>query len=228
MWLIAEYLPTALFSLRMSNATNAAAKTLLLPSPYCVKMTLLDASFRRDGVEATKLRFNWIKPLEVRVEPPLRAVVNGCFVKIQKLGDNGFGPAFALREYVAYDGNLRLAFRLTDLSKTEHGILSGLLLQINQLGKRGCFVQLISPPEIHEDLPHTFATPIGTSAGLTSAALLQPLDDMRPEATLPKVDPFSEIRVSQRDVIRRNVPTLVSYQRRQTSKGFTYYERSDQ
>jgi hypothetical protein len=161
------------------------------------------------------------------MEPPLRAVVNGCFVKIQKLGDNGFGPAFALREYVAYDGNLRLAFRVTDLSDSEREVLSGLLLQINQLGKRGCFVQLISPPELHKELAPSFASPIGISAEPTFAALLQPLDDMNPDATLPQVDAFSETRVSQRNVIRRNVPTLVPYQRRETSKGFTYYERTE-
>ncbi len=230
MWLIAEYLPTALFSLRMSNATNAAAKTLLLPSPYCVKMTLLDASFRRDGVEATKPRFEWIKPLEVRVEPPAHAVVNGCFVKIQKYDPDKkrFIDAFALREYVAYDGNLRLAFRVADLSQSERDVLSGLLLQINQLGKRGCFVQLVAPPKQQEKLPPSFATPITASVGMSQAALLQPLDDMQPNATLPQIDAFSDTRVSQRDLIRRNVPTLVPYQRRETSKGFTYYERRDQ
>jgi len=227
MWLVAEYLPTSLFSLRMSNATNAVAKTLLLPSPYCVKMALLDASFRRDGVEVTKLRFNWIKLLEVRLEPPLHAVVNGCFVKIQKLGDNGFGPAFALREYVSYDGNLRLAFRVTDLSESEREGLNNLLLQINQLGKRGCFVQLVAPAEFHEELASSFASPIGISAGFSIASLLQPLDDMQSNATFPQIDAFSETRVSQRDTIRRNVPTLVKYRRRESSKGFTYYERTE-
>ena len=227
MWLVAEYLPTSLFSLRMSNATNAVAKTLLLPSPYCVKMALLDASFRRDGIEITKRRFDWIKLLEVRVEPPRRAVVNNCFVKIQKLGDNGFGPAFALREYVAYEGNLRLAFRVTDLSEGEREVLNSLSLQINQLGKRGCFVQLIAPAEFHEELAPSFAAPIGISAGFSIVSLLQPLDDMQLNATFPQVDAFSEIRVSQRDAIRRNVPTLVTYRRRESSKGFTYYERTE-
>src|SRR5260370_28423610 len=125
-------------------------------------MALLDASFRIDGVEATAPRFDWIKRLTIRVEPPAQAVVNSCFVKILKLGDEGlFGPAFALREYVAYNDTLRLAFDLTDLSEGERGALSGLLLQINQLGKRGCFVQLVAPPTVGpSELGSSFAAPI--------------------------------------------------------------------
>jgi len=227
MWLIAEYLPTAMFSLRMSNATNAAAKTLLLPSPYCIKMALLDAAFRSSGIAATQERFEWIKRLTIRVEPPMQAVVNGCFVKIQKLGDNGFGPAFALREYVAYNGTMRLALAVTDLSTSEREALVSLLVQINQLGKRGCFVQLVAPPFLQSpELDSTFASAIGSS-GSSSAGLLQPLDDMQPDATFPQVSAFSGVSAS-RETIRRSVPTLVPYQRQQTSKGFTFYERREQ
>ncbi len=227
MWLIAEYLPTALFSLRMSNATNAAAKTLLLPSPYCIKMALLDASFRSSGIAVTQDRFEWIKRLTVRVEPPVQAVVNGCFVKIQKLGDNGFGPAFALREYVAYNGTMRLALAVTNLSTSEREALVSLLVQINQLGKRGCFVQLVAPPMLQSsELASTFASALGTNSSSLSA-LLQPLDDIQPDATLRQVDAFSGVSVS-RETIRRSVPTLVPYRRQQTSKGYTFYERREQ
>ena len=229
MWLIAEYLPTALFSLRMSNATNAAAKTLLLPSPYCIKMALLDASFRSSGIAVTQDRFEWIKRLIVRVEPPVQAVVNGCFVKIQKYDDDKkrFISAFALREYVAYNGTMRLALAVTNLSTSEREALMSLLVQINQLGKRGCFVQLVAPPMLQSSqLASTFASALGTNSSSLSA-LLQPLDDIQPDAELRQVDAFSGVSVS-RETIRRSVPTLVPYQRQQTSKGYTFYERREQ
>jgi hypothetical protein len=147
-------------------------------------------------------------------------------VKIQKLGDSAtFGPAFALREYVAYDGYLRFAFRVTDLSDANRDTLANLLAQINQLGKRGCFVQLAAVPEMCEELGVGFATPIGSSPVPKSGALLQPLDDMQPNATWHQVDAFSASHVC-RDAVRRSVPFLVPYKRNDTSKGFTSYERA--
>ena len=48
-WLLASFKPVTLFSLRMSIATSSAAKTLLVPTPYAVKLALVDAAFRADG-----------------------------------------------------------------------------------------------------------------------------------------------------------------------------------
>jgi hypothetical protein len=45
-WLIAEYQPTALFSLKISSATSSVGKTLVVPTPYSIKMALVDAAFR--------------------------------------------------------------------------------------------------------------------------------------------------------------------------------------
>jgi len=45
-WLLAEYQPTALFSLKISSATSSVGKTLIVPTPYSIKMALVDAAFR--------------------------------------------------------------------------------------------------------------------------------------------------------------------------------------
>ena len=227
MWLIAEYAPTALFSLRMSNATNAAAKTLLLPSPYCIKMALLDASFRQDGIQDTQTRFEWIKLLRIRIRPPENAVVNDCFVKIQRdeRGGGNFSPTFALREYVAFDGHLRIAFDIAAFTPEQVEQLRALLLHVNQLGKRGCFVQIVRPPaEPVPFLDDSFAVPIEEATGSSSAAILQALDDMQPDATFPQIDAFSNEQPRRED-IRKSRATLVPYQRRETSKAFAYYRR---
>lgn len=224
MWLIAEYLPTSLFSLRASNATNAAAKTLLLPSPYCVKMALLDASYRRDGIPATEARFEWIRGLAIRFEVPEHAVVNTCFVKIHKWNGAQWGDTFALREYVFYDGTLKIAFASKTLGEEWREQLPRLLPHINQLGKRGCFMQLLGAPEMFgEDLPSSFATPISQN-GLRGGVVLQPLDEMKEDAPLAKVNNFTLGSVSRKD-IRQNVATAVPYQRRATSRSFSYFSR---
>lgn len=45
-YLIAIYLPTSLFTLRMSTTTKTGGKTLFLPTPYAVKLALVDVGFR--------------------------------------------------------------------------------------------------------------------------------------------------------------------------------------
>ena len=225
MWLVAEFLPTSLFSLRASNATNAAAKTLLLPSPYCVKMALLDASYRRDGVATTEARFEWIRDLEIRFEVPQHAVVNTCFVKIQKWNNDAWGSTFALREYVFYQGTLKIAFTSKTLGEEWREQLPQLLLHINQLGKRGCFMQLLAPPELlQQELPVNFAVPL-SNGGLRGNVVLQPLDEMQPKAKLAQVNNFTSVSVTKA-AIRTSVATGVPYQRHASSRSFDYYRRS--
>jgi len=45
------YKPTALFSLKDSNATNSGAKSLFMPSPYSIKMAILNQAITLDGVD---------------------------------------------------------------------------------------------------------------------------------------------------------------------------------
>jgi hypothetical protein len=224
MWLVADYLPTAPFSLRASNATNAAAKTLLLPSPYCVKMALLDASYRRNGVEVTESRFEWIRDLEIRFEVPQHAVGNNCFVKIQKWNGEAWGDTFALREYVFYEGVLKIAFRNVAHDLEWEQELTMLLLHIQHIGKRGCFFQLMEPPKtLDGELPDSFAMPI-SQEGLRSGTLLQPLDEMRNDASLAKVNNFIPANAKRKE-IRVNVPTSVPYTRQSSSRSFSYFKR---
>jgi len=44
-----KYMPTALFSLKDSNATNSGAKALFLPSPYAIKMAILNQAITVGG-----------------------------------------------------------------------------------------------------------------------------------------------------------------------------------
>jgi hypothetical protein len=46
MWLIADYQPVTLFSLKNSLATSSGGKSLLVPTPCAFKMALLDAACR--------------------------------------------------------------------------------------------------------------------------------------------------------------------------------------
>src|SRR6185312_3026242 len=45
-WLVVEYQPTAMFSLKTSLATSSVGRTLVVPTPYSIKMGFVDAAFR--------------------------------------------------------------------------------------------------------------------------------------------------------------------------------------
>ena len=51
MWTIAYYEPTGLFSLRPALSTASGAQSLLVPTPFAVKMALLDVAIHLYGVE---------------------------------------------------------------------------------------------------------------------------------------------------------------------------------
>ena len=47
----AVFQPTTLFSLKDSNSTNSGAKSLFLPSPYAIKMAILNQAITIGGVD---------------------------------------------------------------------------------------------------------------------------------------------------------------------------------
>jgi hypothetical protein len=51
-WLIARYQPTSLFSLKHGDATSTGGKSLLVPTPFAIRMALLDAAIRTEGIAA--------------------------------------------------------------------------------------------------------------------------------------------------------------------------------
>lgn len=84
MWLKIKYSPTTLFSLKNSSATNSAGKSLLTPSPYSVKMALLNAIITYDSLDTAQANFSLIRDLEMRFSIPNSLIVNNCMIKIQK------------------------------------------------------------------------------------------------------------------------------------------------
>ncbi len=150
MWLEVVYRPTTLFSLRQSRATSSGAKSLLTPSPYAVKMALLNAIITYDSIQLAKENFNLIRDLEMRFSLPGKLVVNNCFLKIQKEPHSdkkkehpeiNFQSTVGFREYVYLAGDVKIAFMVED-NKIKNFLKQWFPL-INYFGKRGCFFQFI-------------------------------------------------------------------------------------
>ncbi len=248
MWLIAKYQPTALFTLKPANATSSGGKTLLVPTPFALKMALLDAAIRTRGLEWAKDKKNFagIRDLRVAASVPPRAVVSRTFTRILRVkeikskatekprliaqakaeGNWPYQKTIAYREYVQFDDALLLAFE-SPKNALAAETLTALLMQINYLGKRGGFVQLLTAPCVEVELPDDYT--LLNSEQLqpfNSRGLLQMLDDCGAKMTFEHADIYSKKRITlgKQRVLNH---VVLPYELIRSSKGFSYYERID-
>jgi hypothetical protein len=124
MWTVATYASSGLFTLRPSNTTNSGGQTLLFPTPYALKMALLDVAIRGWGVTQGASWFETIRDLRVALVGPSALVVNNTFIKIWRPKKDGpddrdgtgletpLNSTIAFRAFVAYNEPFQLAFGL--------------------------------------------------------------------------------------------------------------------
>lgn len=184
MWMIACYQQVTPFSLKPAAATSSGGKTLLAPTPYAVKMALLDVAIRTRGLAEGERLFLMLRDLSIAMELPQELVVMKGFSKswrpveskdLQKKdetheefearrreklaerierGQYPFYATIAYREYVYYRHTFQLALA-APAGASLPPELAQLLLGINYFGKRGGFVQLTRLPEVVEQLPQS-------------------------------------------------------------------------
>ncbi len=230
MWTIAEYEAVTLFSLKLSAATASGGKTLLAPTPYALKMALLDAACRTVGVTRAEAWWPAIRDLRVALRPAERVVVTNLFQKVlkprrspAKLDDPEAGPfqkTIGYREYAQLLGPWQVAF----YCQLPQEWLEGLLFNLSYLGKRGGFVQLTELRGQHATLPAEFVELTATPEMFAFQGTLQVLDDCAPTLTFAKANIYSGERVTLgKERITRNV--VLPYRVAQSSKSFTLYER---
>jgi hypothetical protein len=224
-WLVATYLPTAMFSLKDSQATSAAGKSLLVPSPYAVKTALIDVAVNWQGVTFAQGVFGWLRSLAVRCSPPEWACVTNAFVKVQRPpknteAGNPFKPTVAFREYVQFRGELRLAVDISGLVGDQRDTLAALLLRLNMLGKRGGFIQWTGQQE-WALLDGCFVTHTGDPRSVLSGAVMHYLDDYGSKMTWEKLSTFDQAKPD-----RMVVSALVPYRVARSSKRSTLYQRT--
>lgn len=238
-WLTATYEPVTLFSLRMTHATNKGGKTLLVPTPYAVKMALLDACFRRFAAEEAEAGarriFQLIKDKAIRILPPEDCVVQNTFLKIldhNRDGDSPFRQTIAYREFAYFSGTLTLALSIDGLKDDELLQITDLFAHINTFGKRGSFWQFRQAAIVEGHLAFEYTTPREEASleQIFSHGITQALDDFG-AALVKAKDGFDRVSTYGKGRItlgEHRVLTLTAlpYRRRSAGKSFTWYRRS--
>ncbi len=237
MWTIASFASTSLFSLRPANATTSGGKSLLTPTPFSIKMSLLDVAIRVYGVGQGRERFPQIRDFKVAINLPQQIMVNNTFIKILRPHKQGLkdqrgtglagpmGSTIAYREFIQFGGEIQIALS----SQNKDGVdrfLPQLLSQINYLGKRGGFMQFLGSEEAGE-LPEQFTFVTGGAMDTFElGGTLQLLDDCGSKMTFEHANVYSSKRVGISQATGRILrPVILPYRMARSSRGYTLYER---
>jgi len=237
-WLILSYLPVTLFSLRMTHATSKGGKTLLVPTPYSFKMTMLDACFRVYEGEQAEIKarqlFELIKGCAIRFNPPSNCIVQNTFIKIRQEERDApkglYVPTIAYREFCFYNGNdMDVAISVKGISKEDVSLLKQIGSHINCMGKRGSFFQFKESKLYNGNLPADYTAPIDEGSINTENLWPQYMDDFG-EALCKAKDGFDRISTYGAGDItlgkhRVLVKTLIPYYFSKSSKHFTQYKK---
>lgn len=225
MWLEVIYMPTTLFSLKQSRATSSGAKSLLTPSPYTVKMALLNVIITYNSLQLAIDNFNLIRDLDMRFSPPEKIVANNCFLKVQKekrkeskINEyDTFQSTVGFREYVYFAGNIKIAVKFVD-NKTKNFLKQWFPL-INYFGKKGCFFQFINFVE-SKAIGEGYTKLINNKFNNLSPGMITEMDDFDYTATFDNVNTYSMGKAK-----RKKKFYIVPVRTERANKNFTLYSK---
>lgn len=218
-----KYLPTSLFSLKDSNSTNSGAKSLFLPSPYAIKMAILNQAITIGGdleeLEKKKsLHFSFVRDAKVSyyIEADSFFAVNNSFIKILKPARDGggFGQTVAFREYLYLSNSIEIIFEINSNEQMQY--LKKYLYKINYLGKKGCFFQFVE----YLDNPNE-ANVVEFDAKNMSFGIMQEYDDFDENSTFEHANTFSNINAKRTKKILVLPLCLTN-----SSKSFSIYQNN--
>jgi hypothetical protein len=231
-WLIFRYSPVSLFSLKMSRATSTAGKTLLIPTPYAVKMAFVDAALRHRLTDDPDGLVRSLAKAAARIGVPRHACVTGTIQSVRQQTrefDRKRNPNLpwylaniAMREFVHFQGELRLAFEHDTCHPELIALLQRAAPAINYLGKRGSFFQYLGHFD-EKELDATFTFPIREDGGGDApSAQRATLDDFGKGASFDALNSYSPAEIKW-EVHRKFVETAVPYIVHNSGPGFTHY-----
>jgi hypothetical protein len=114
-WMVFRYRSTALFSLKSARATSTVGRTLLVPTPYAIKMAFVDAGIRSRLLPDCEMFVKALKNIEIRIGVPENACVTGTIQRIRQepkkpSAGQPYISNIALREVVFFSGPLLIGF----------------------------------------------------------------------------------------------------------------------
>ncbi len=224
MWLYVNYVPVSAFGLRPSNTTASGGKSLVCPTPYALKLALIDRIIRAEGETQTRALFPVIRDLEVFLRVPGAVAVNRTFQKVLRPTadkEQVWGSTIAQREFCFHAGEMTVAIALEDDASA--ATLRRAFTAVNYFGRRGGFFQWIGDglDATAPDQGDGFVNLSAGSAGGLSLGFLQRMDDIMPGATFDDISIWNP----KAKGARRSYTVTVPYVLVRHGAGHTVYER---
>lgn len=226
-WIVADFKLTNWFSLRPSSATTSGGKSLLVPTPFALKMALLSVICQSEGEQVGRAEWPWVCNMLCALRPPKQVVVNHTAGRVLRprrpdsVSKEPMQSTLGYREYVQWDGPLGIGFQVESNAPVQR--LSRWLANIQYVGKRGSFVQLQAIPELYDVLPDGFIKIDGQlpeEFGLEE--VLTELDDTTPSATFDRVNIYSSVTLRKGvDRVLRSV--VLPYRLVSSSQQYSLY-----
>lgn len=237
-WLLATYRPVSLFSLRSTFATNKGGKALVVPTPYAVKLALVDACFRackpNDAIYVAQKVLELVRAARIKFLPPEHCIIENTFVKVKQKARESeqgiFTSTIAYRELCFFKGDLILAIEATELSTDDCELLISILKHINYFGKRGSFFQFIEARVVDELQGNFSFLDTDDTFEIGGYGLMQALDDFGEADFSDLFDRINTYRSDKPMTLGKHrilANTFLPYQMIGSSRRYTYYRRQD-
>jgi hypothetical protein len=222
-WLETEFTQVGAFSLRPSNTTANAGRSLLLPTPYAIKMALLDQLISQLGVEVASSHFAIIRDLEIYIEPPQMITVSELTRQIQRIDDipNRWKGNLVKQQYCLYSNPWHLC--LGTWSNEFLHLLSQLIVSLEYLGQRGGFIQSLGTVDIiDKPSPNYISLSREVDLRKVGMGVVQRMDDMQSNLSFEDVSRFN----SGENLLdtRRQYNILTPYRLIQNNNNYLVYE----
>jgi len=187
-WLSADLLFPAVFSYRLPACSPTMAMSSPVPGPSVVKLALVATAIERTGsIKQGSKVFDAVKGSLLLIRPPSRIAIYRAFTRRLKLMRNGvIDRTFATREYVHFDGPLRI---FLEVEEDQADLVASVLPLLRYIGTSDSIVSCQLVGNIAPD-QRGCARPIKLGEQIPPGILL-PLRDIKPDAHFDQVNPYA-------------------------------------
>ncbi|GAB5494387.1 MAG: hypothetical protein Phog2KO_46020 [Phototrophicaceae bacterium] len=203
------------FCLKPSNVTDRSGKSLLLPTPYAIKMSLLDVLIQYQGLEKTRQFFPEIKEAKVWWIGPQNISIFRAGVSRRSVRAN-YGTKRINQEFCQYFGKFKIILDVSNVIIMKHA------WTLNRLGRSGSIVNVYDVSQENELPSGAIELTQPYEMSYLSFGLMQRMDNLTSSATFEQINTMNEV---QQKNTRVQFDIVIPYRIIQSGYNHTLYER---
>jgi len=202
-WICGTYNFASTFSYRIPYFSSSYALSAPAPSPSTIKLAIVASAINRTGnINAGKTLFEKIRTSEVLMELPEKISIFKVFLKRlkKKRQEQAFESTFGIREYVIYNGPLKIYLNVPESSS--EAIIEA-LRNIQFLGTSDSICTCTHTAKVAQP-PAKCAKPHSTTEQEKTNGIIFLLTDFTNKATFDAANPYTKKKLRKdEDIISK-------------------------